>query len=81
VQKGVEKSPGISPFWRMGFVLFLIVLGLAGLNAKIATFDLFSLAAIVIGGYPLVRHAAQDLLQKNITPRSLWPSGSPLQRR
>jgi Cu+-exporting ATPase len=67
VRDGAGKSPGISPFWRMGFVLFLIVLGLAGLNANIATFDLFSVAAIIIGGYPLFRHAAQDLLQKNIT--------------
>jgi cation transport ATPase len=67
VREGAEKSEGISPFWRMGFVLFLIVLGLAGLNANIATFDLFSVAAIIIGGYPLFRHAAQDLLQKNIT--------------
>ena len=67
VRQGVEKGPGISPFWRMGFVLFLILLSFTGLSSRIVSFDIFSIAAIIVAGYPLFRHAARDLLNKNIT--------------
>jgi Cu+-exporting ATPase len=67
VRNGSPAGPGISTFWRMGFVLFLIVLGFTGLSSRIVSFDVFSMAAIIIGGYPLFRHAARDILNKNIT--------------
>ena len=67
VRKDVEKGPAISPFWRMGFVLFLILLSFTGFSSRIVSFDLFSMAAIIVGGYPLFRHAARDLLSKAIT--------------
>ena len=67
VRNGAPAGPGISAFWRMGFVLFLIVLSLTGLGSRIVSFDIFSIAAIILGAYPLFRHAARDILNKNIT--------------
>jgi Cu+-exporting ATPase len=68
VRDGWEKAEGgISPFWRMGFVLLMIVLGFVGQIILVAPPDMFNVLAIAIGGYPLFRRAAQDLAQKNIT--------------
>ena len=67
VRNGSPAGPGISAFWRMGFVLFLIVLSSTGLGSRIVSFDIFSIAAIILGAYPLFKHAARDILNKNIT--------------
>ena len=67
VRNGSPAGPDISAFWRMGFVLFLIVLSFTGLGSRIVSFDIFSIAAIILGAYPLFRHAARDILNKNIT--------------
>ena len=65
------KEPAISPFWRIGFVLLMIVLAFGGQYAgryvRIFPPYLFDVLAIAIGGFPLFRRAAQDLGQKNIT--------------
>ncbi len=67
MRNGSPAGPGISAFWRMGFVLFLIVLSSTGLGSRIVSFDIFSIAAIILGAYPLFKHAARDILNKNIT--------------
>ena len=68
VRNGRGKTgSGISPFWRIGVVLFLIGLGfIAQMNGKYRTY-MFDIFAIVIGGYPLFRRAGRDLIRKDIT--------------
>jgi P-type Cu+ transporter len=68
VSDGKEEDRGaISPFWRMGFCLLMITLGLAGQYVRIFPSYLFDVLAIGIGGYPLFKRAAKDLAQRNIT--------------
>jgi len=62
-----ENRGSISPLWRMGVVLSLIVMSLTDLSAGFFSFDSFSFAAIIIGGYPLFRRAIRDLLRRNVT--------------
>ncbi len=64
---GEGKGRPISPFWRMGIVLSLILLGFTDLGYRLVHFDIFEIIAIVIGGYPLLKRALQDLLHKDIT--------------
>jgi Cu+-exporting ATPase len=55
--------------FRIGAVLLLIILSYSVKKLTVfgVTADLFSLLAITIGGYPLIRHALADLMQKAIT--------------
>jgi len=62
-----ETLGSISSFWRMGFVLFLIVASFTDIRSGLFSFDIFSFTAIIIGGYPLFRRAIQDLWQRNVT--------------
>ncbi|HTZ18599.1 MAG TPA: cation-translocating P-type ATPase [Dissulfurispiraceae bacterium] len=62
-----EAEAVISPFWRIGFVLLMIVLSFAGQYVRIFPVYMFDILAIAIGGYPLFKRAALDLTQKNIT--------------
>lgn len=52
---------------RIGFVFVLIVLSLLGIANRLLSVDIFSIAAIIVGGYPLIRHAYIDLREKAIT--------------
>src|SRR5271169_6696965 len=54
---------------RIGIVLLLIVISYIAKKETVfgVTADLFSIVAIAIGGYPLVRHALADLREKAIT--------------
>ncbi|MEW6117933.1 MAG: cation-translocating P-type ATPase [Nitrospirota bacterium] len=77
-----EKAPGQKTFlerlltheWsfeltRIGVVLLLLLLSYTALSERFfkIPFDLFSILAVLIGGYPLVRHAVADLREKAIT--------------
>lgn len=52
---------------RIGFVFLLIVLSLTGITKRLSPIDIFSIIAIVVGGYPLIKHAYIDLREKAIT--------------
>ncbi|MEW6740207.1 MAG: cation-translocating P-type ATPase [Nitrospirota bacterium] len=52
---------------RIGFVFLLIVLSLTGITKRLSPSDIFSIIAIVVGGYPLIKHAYIDLREKAIT--------------
>ncbi|MFA5353762.1 MAG: cation-translocating P-type ATPase [Thermodesulfovibrionales bacterium] len=53
---------------RMGFVLSLIILSIPQVSAVFGVrSDGFSVAALVIGGYPLIRRALLDLKEKAVT--------------
>jgi Cd2+/Zn2+-exporting ATPase/Cu+-exporting ATPase len=52
---------------RIGFVFFMIILSLTGLSSKFTKVDVFSLIAILVGGYPLFKHAYFDLKGRTIT--------------
>lgn len=52
--------------FRIGFVLLLIILSLTGITTRLSI-DIFSIIAIIIGGYPLIKHAFIDMRNKSIT--------------
>lgn len=52
---------------RIGFVFLMIVLSLTGITKRLLPIDIFSVIAIVVGGYPLIKHAYLDLKSKAIT--------------
>ncbi|MCL5061784.1 MAG: cation transporter, partial [Nitrospirae bacterium] len=52
---------------RIGFVFLLIVLSLTGITKRFSPIDIFSIVAIIVGGYPLIKHAYIDLREKAIT--------------
>jgi len=52
---------------RIGFVFLLIVLSLTGITKRLSPIDIFSIIAIVVGGYPLIKHAYIDLREKAVT--------------
>jgi Cu+-exporting ATPase len=52
---------------RIGFVFLLIALSLAGITKRLSPIDIFSIIAIAVGGYPLIKHAFIDLRSKAIT--------------
>jgi Cd2+/Zn2+-exporting ATPase/Cu+-exporting ATPase len=52
---------------RIGVVFLLIVLSLTGITKRLSPIDIFSIIAIVVGGYPLIKHAYIDLREKAIT--------------
>lgn len=52
---------------RIGFVFLLIVMSLTGITKRFLPIDIFSIIAIVVGGYPLIKHAYIDLREKAIT--------------
>ncbi|MBI3592147.1 MAG: cation-translocating P-type ATPase, partial [Nitrospirae bacterium] len=54
-------------FIRIGLVLILIILSLAGIAETVTAIDIFSIIAIILGGYPLIKHAYIDLRGKAIT--------------
>lgn len=53
--------------FRIGFVFLLIVLSFTGITNSLTAIDLFSVLAVIIGGYPLIKHACLDLKGKAIT--------------
>ena len=53
--------------FRIGLVFFLIALSFAGITKGLAVIDIFSILAVIIGGYPLIKHAYIDLKGKSIT--------------
>jgi Cd2+/Zn2+-exporting ATPase/Cu+-exporting ATPase len=70
-EKAAEEKPSgfgewSFDFFRMGFVLALIILSFSGI-AKNIPLDIFSIAAAVIGGWPLFKHAFIDLKGRTIT--------------
>lgn len=54
-------------FARIIFVLVMIILSLTGITSRFIKIDIFSLIAILVGGYPLFRHAYFDLKSRTIT--------------
>ncbi len=52
---------------RIGFVFLLIVLSLTGITKRLSPIDIFSIIAIAVGGYPLIKHAYIDLREKAVT--------------
>ena len=52
---------------RIGFVFLLIVLSLTGITKRLSPIDIFSIVAIAVGGYPLIKHAYIDLKSKAVT--------------
>lgn len=52
---------------RIGVVFLLILLSLTGITKRLLPIDIFSIIAIVVGGYPLIKHAYIDLREKAIT--------------
>ncbi|MDI6801379.1 MAG: cation-translocating P-type ATPase [Thermodesulfovibrionales bacterium] len=65
-----EKPSGIGKrnfdLFRIGFVFVFIILSLSGIADNIPL-DIFSIVAVIIGGYPLFKHAFIDLKGKAIT--------------
>lgn len=66
-QRLLEKNEKALDFFRMGLVLVLIGLSLTGITKRYTSIDIFSVIAIIIGGYPLIRHAYKDLKARAIT--------------
>ncbi|HCC69477.1 MAG TPA: hypothetical protein DEP99_06310 [Nitrospiraceae bacterium] len=62
-----EKGKWTVDLLRIGFVFLLIVLSLTGIAERLSPIDIFSIVAIVVGGYPLIKHAYIDLRNKAIT--------------
>lgn len=52
---------------RIGFVFLLIALSFTGITNRLSPIDIFSIVAIVVGGYPLIKHAYLDLKSRAIT--------------
>ncbi|HAK88962.1 MAG: copper-translocating P-type ATPase [Nitrospirae bacterium GWC2_46_6] len=52
---------------RIGFVFLLIILSFTGTTKSITSIDLFSIFAVIVGGYPLIRHAFIDLKNRAVT--------------
>lgn len=69
------KDEWIFDISRMVFVLLLIILSLAGFSLKYTEIDIFSILAVLIGGYPLIRHAISDLKNKAITAEVFMATG------
>jgi len=66
-QRLFGKNEKALDFFRIGLVLLLILLSLTGIIKRYADIDIFSVIAIIIGGYPLIRHAYKDLKARAIT--------------
>ncbi|MCC6347179.1 MAG: cation-translocating P-type ATPase [Nitrospirales bacterium] len=67
-----EKGSRRFELLRIAGVLFLVLLGLAGVGEGFlqegkGLIHLWDIAALLIGGYPLLRHALIDLKEKSIT--------------
>ncbi len=60
-------NKGSFDLFRLGVVLLLIVLSLSGLIKRYTDIDIFSIVAVITGGYPLIRHAYKDLKARAIT--------------
>lgn len=60
---------------RIIFVLVMIILSLTGISSKFTKIDIFSLIAILVGGYPLFRHAYFDLKSRTITAEVFMSMG------
>jgi Cu+-exporting ATPase len=60
-------SKNFLPLVRISFVFLMILLSLTKTAQKFTEFDIFSIIAILIGGYPLIKHAVIDLKSKTIT--------------
>ncbi|BCB97333.1 copper-translocating P-type ATPase [Dissulfurispira thermophila] len=67
LQKNFLKGERTFDLLRIGFVFLLIVLSLTGITKRLSPIDIFSIIAIVVGGYPLIKHAYIDLREKAIT--------------
>ncbi|MBI5026718.1 MAG: cation-translocating P-type ATPase [Nitrospirae bacterium] len=52
---------------RIGFVFLLLALSFTGITKSITAIDLFSIFAVIVGGYPLIRHAFIDLKNRTVT--------------
>ena len=52
---------------RIGFVFLLLAFSFTGITKSITAIDLFSILAVIIGGYPLIRHAFIDLKNRAVT--------------
>lgn len=61
------NSEWTSDLLRIGFVLLLIVLSFTGITKRLSAIDIFSILAVIVGGYPLIKHAYIDLKGKSIT--------------
>lgn len=60
---------------RIVFVLIMIILSLTGISHRFTKIDIFSLIAILVGGYPLFRHAYFDLKGRTITAEVFMSMG------
>ncbi|HMK60481.1 MAG TPA: cation-translocating P-type ATPase [Dissulfurispiraceae bacterium] len=67
VRAGASIQRRTIPFIRMSAVLLLVLASFLGLSRTVSSFDVFSVLAIAVGGYPLFRHAIRDVLKMNIT--------------
>ncbi|MBI5212243.1 MAG: cation-translocating P-type ATPase [Nitrospirae bacterium] len=52
---------------RIGFVFLLIIFSFTGMTKSVTAIDLFSMLAVIVGGYPLIRHAFIDLKNRAVT--------------